>query len=133
MNEVEDNGARALASSIRDIHRIGGASIDNLRLKPREEKLDLPGISVLRASTPEEATQQMKTAFPKAKLLHALATVVASTSEEQILAAGFDMMPVPSLAFPNHFRIVHPHGVAGFADEQLLKLAKGFQEVQLTI
>src|SRR5262245_17746716 len=29
-----------------DIHRIGGGGVENLRLKPREAGLDVPGISV---------------------------------------------------------------------------------------
>ncbi|MFO0967047.1 MAG: hypothetical protein U0793_15885 [Gemmataceae bacterium] len=39
-------------SAGKDFHRIGGAAIENLRLKPRERRLGKPGISVLKADTP---------------------------------------------------------------------------------
>jgi hypothetical protein len=57
----------------RTIHRIGGATVENLRLKPREAALDPPGISVIKAATPGEAAQEMRTGLPKAKALHAAA------------------------------------------------------------
>lgn len=36
-----------------DIHRIGGGTVENLRLKPAEAVLEPPGISVLKAPTPD--------------------------------------------------------------------------------
>jgi hypothetical protein len=36
-------------AGVRDIHRIGGGSVENLRLKPREAALAVPGISVRHA------------------------------------------------------------------------------------
>ena len=117
MNEVEH----------LDIHRIGVASIENLRLKPREAALDIPGISVLKAPSPVEAAQQMRTAFPKARALHEAAKTVGSTTEELIRDAGFDIIHVPSNTLPNHYRIIHPEGAAGFRDENLARLARAFE------
>lgn len=43
------------------------------------------------------------------------------------LSAGFDIIPTPSAALPNHHRITHPDGVAGFNDANLGRLAEVFQ------
>jgi hypothetical protein len=45
---------RILAGQNRDIHRIGGGAVENLRLKPKEATLEKPGISVLKAASPQE-------------------------------------------------------------------------------
>jgi len=97
-------------------------------LKEREAKLDQPGISVLRAPSPEAAAQQLIAAFPRAQMLHETAVIVASTSEELIRTAGFDIIHVPSQKLPNHHRIIHPNGVAGFDDLNLERLSEAFWE-----
>lgn len=114
------------ADGNRDIHRIGGASVENLRLKPREATLNPPGISVIKAPTPGAAAQEVRTGLPKAKNLHEQAKAIGSASEEAIRAAGFDVIPTPSTALPNHHRIIHPEGVAGFNDADLARLAEAF-------
>jgi len=43
-----------------------------------------------------------------------------------IQAAGFDVIPAPSADFPNHFRLIHPNGAAGFSDANLQELSKFF-------
>ena len=113
-----------MATSGDDIHRIGGGAIDNLRLKPREAALNPPGISVLKTPTPGDAARQMRTAFPRARALHQAATTVGSTTEELIRGAGFDIIHVPSVTLPNHYRIIHPDGAAGFNDVNLARLAQ---------
>ena len=114
------------ASPNRDIHRIGGASIENLRLKTQEAALDPPGISVLRATSAAEAARQMRAAYPKAARLHEAAKVVGSSSADLIRSAGFDVTPMPSRHLPTHHRIIHPAGSAGFTDENLARLAAAF-------
>jgi len=114
------------ADGNRDIHRIGGASVENLRLKPREATLNPPGISVIKAPTPSAAAQEIRTGLPKAKNLHEQAKTIGSASKEAIRAAGFDVVPTPSAALPNHHRIIHPEGVAGFNDANLARLAEAF-------
>lgn len=108
------------------MHRIGGATVDNLRLKPREAALEQPGISVLKADGPGQAAQQLRSAFPRAKGLHGAAARFGSTSEDRIRSAGFDIMHVPSDTLPNHHRIIHPKGAAGFDDSNLEMLAQDF-------
>jgi hypothetical protein len=117
MNASEDN---------RDIHRIGGASVENLRLKPREATLDIPGISVIKAPSPAAAAQEIRSGLPRARLLHDQARTIGSTSEQAVRDAGFDVLPAPSAALPNHHRITHPAGAAGFTDENLGRLAEAF-------
>jgi len=114
-------------SSPADIHRIGGASVDNLRLKPREASFAVPGISVIRAPTPGAAAQEMRTGLPRASGLHEQARTVGSASEAGIRSAGFDIIPTPSAALPNHHRIIHPDGAAGFDDVNLGRLAEVFR------
>lgn len=114
------------AASKRNVHRIGGASVENLRLKPRESTLIPPGISVIKTPTPDEAAQEIRTGLPKAKNLHEQAKTIGSASEESIRGAGFDVVPAPSAVLPNHHRIIHPDGEAGFNDANLARLAEAF-------
>jgi len=107
-------------------HRIGGASIENLRLKPREATLIPPGISVVEASSASEAASQFRIAFPRATKLHKRAELIGSATIDAIRMAGFDVYPAPSTALPNHSRIIHPDGVAGFNDENLARLMGAF-------
>lgn len=109
-----------------DIHRIGGSAVENLRLQPAEAALDQPGISVLKSPTPGAAAATLRAAFPKAAKLHEAAKTVGSTTEVRTRATGFDIIPNPTKKLPNHYRIIHPDGVAGFTDENLARLAEEF-------
>jgi hypothetical protein len=40
-------------------------------------------------------------------------------------------MANPRTKFPNHDRIIHPDGVAGFVDENLARLSKAFTDIVL--
>ena len=109
-----------------DIHRIGGGSVENLRLKPAEAALAVPGISVTKNPTPGDAAAQMRAAFPRATALHEAAKTVGTTSEASIRTTGFDIIANPTNRLSNHHRIIHPDGAAGFTDENLAKLAEVF-------
>ena len=109
-----------------EIHRVGGASVENLRLKPREAQLAIPGISVIKAPTPADAAREIRAGFPRATNLHTQAGTIGSANESGILEAGFDLIPTPSSALPNHHRIIHPEGAAGFSDENLARLSEAF-------
>lgn len=109
-----------------DIHRIGGASVENLRLKAKEAKLNPPGISVLKTAMPGEAAAEMRAAYPDAAALHEAARTVGSSTTEAIRSVGFDVIPTPTRRLPNHYRLSHPEGVAGFTDENLSRLAQVF-------
>lgn len=109
-----------------DIHRIGGGTVENLRLKPAEAALDPPGISVLKTPTPGEAAAQMRAAFPKARCLHEAGKTIGTTSGDLIRSVGLDIIPNPTRRLPNHHRIIHPEGAAGFTDENLSQLAQVF-------
>jgi hypothetical protein len=113
------------------LHRIGGSRIANLRLKPPEEALSPPGFSVLLGGTPDDAAEQMRQAFPdprKFARLHGLAETVGEATIAAIRAAGFDVLPDPSTKFPNHARVIHPDGAAGFNDVNLERLARAFTD-----
>ena len=97
--------------------------MENLRLKPREATLHLPGISLLHAPSPEEAARQMREAFSAADELHEAAQVIGSTTADKIRSAGFDVIANPTRKLPNHYRLIHPHGVVGFNDENLARLS----------
>jgi hypothetical protein len=109
-----------------EFHRIGGGSVENLRLKRREERLHPPGISILKAVSPVDAAVQIRAAFPAAAGLLRAAQVVGTTSAAMIRKAGFDVYPCPSKKLPNHYRIIHPDGLAGFTEENLVKLSQAF-------
>ncbi len=109
-----------------DIHRIGGASIENLRLKPKEATLNPPGISVLKTPTPADAAAEMRAAYPDATGLHEAAKTIGSSTSEAIRSVGFDVIPKQSKRLPNHYRLIHPDGTGGFIDENLARLAEVF-------
>jgi hypothetical protein len=115
-------------TNVRDMHRIGGSNVENLRLKPREAMLNPTGISLLQAPSPGEAARQMREAFPAADGLHETAQVIGSTTTDNIRRAGFDVIPNPTRKLPNHYRLIHPDGVAGFNDENLARLSAVFTE-----
>jgi hypothetical protein len=113
------------------VHRIGGKEIANLRLKPREQTLQPPGISLLVGGTAAEAAEQMRQAFPdpvKFARIRELCRVVASATVGAIQAAGFAVRTEPSIKFPNHARLTHPDEVAGFSDANLAKLVSVFED-----
>jgi hypothetical protein len=106
------------------IHRIGGATVENLRLKAKEAALSPPGISVIKASAPAEAAQEIRSAFPAATGLHEQAKTIGSASIDAIRKAGFDVIPKPSKALPNH-QSTRPFRWGGrFSDENLVRLAE---------
>ena len=115
-------------TNVEDMHRIGGGSVANLQLKPREATLNPPGISLLHASSPWEAARQMQEAFPAADGLHEAAQVIGSTTVDKIWSAGFDVLPNPTKRLSNHYRLIHPDGVAGFNDANLARLSAVFTE-----
>jgi hypothetical protein len=120
--------AAAAVAPVPDIHRIGGAGIENLRLKPAEAKLNPPGISVLKAPTPAQAAADIRAAYPAAVGLQEAAKTVGSSTGEAIRGAGFDVMASPTRRLPNHHRIIHPDGAAGFTDENLERLSQVFTD-----
>jgi hypothetical protein len=90
--------------------------------------LNPPGISLLQAPSPGEAARQMREAFPAADGLHEAVQVIGSTTADKIRSTGFDVIPNPTRKIPNHYRLVHPDGVAGFNDENLARLSAVFTE-----
>jgi RHS repeat-associated protein len=113
-----------------EVHRIGGGQPENLQLKPNERtKLDPPGISTLAGGTPQQAANDMRAAFPKGTNIQAASQTTGTASVDAIRAAGFDVIHDPSAKFPNHARIVHPDGPAGFDDpENRKKLSAAFKD-----
>ena len=113
---------------VGDMHRTGGSSVESLRLKPREATLNPPGIFLLQAPSPGEAARQIRVVFPVADGLHEAAQVIGSTTVDNIRGAGFDVISNPTKKLPNHYRLLHPDGVAGFNDENLARLSAVFTE-----
>jgi hypothetical protein len=57
------------------------------------------------ADPPDAAAREIRTAFPKARGLHEHAQTLGTASEEATRGGGFDIIPTPSTALPNHQRI----------------------------
>ncbi len=110
------------------VHRVGGGRISNLRLSQLDQQEDPPGVSVLLGGAPQEAAAQMRRAFPKSRKWQASAKVVGTATAATIRAAGFQVLPDPTTRHPNHGRLIHPDGLAGFTDLNLAKLAQAFQD-----
>ena len=110
------------------VHRVGGGSLTNLRLSAIDRQQTPPGISVLLGGTPQEAAEQMRQAFPKSRKWLQTVSIVGTTTAESIRQAGFEIIPDPTSRFPNHARLIHPNGEAGFSDDNLAALAQVFQD-----
>ncbi|HJT78059.1 MAG TPA: hypothetical protein VJ739_12720 [Gemmataceae bacterium] len=106
------------------VHRVGGGTVENLALKPAEATLNPPGISMLRGGTASEAAEAMRRQFPR--MAPRGQTVVGTTTAGQIREAGFDVIMNPTRRFPQHARLIHPAGAAGFTQENLQRLAERF-------
>jgi len=107
-------------------HRIGGGDASNLTLKPAEEKLDPPGISVLIGGTPEQAAADIRRVFGPRSALGKFACVVGNAEIQAIRAIGFDVIAAPTNNFPNHGRLIHSCGITGFTQDNLAMLATVF-------
>jgi len=83
----------------------------------------------LAGGTPQQAANDMRAAFPKGTNIQAASQTTGTASVDAIRAAGFDVIHDPSAKFPNHARIVHPDGPAGFDDpENRKKLSAAFKD-----
>lgn len=110
------------------LHRINGGSLGNLRLSAAEATLDPPGISVIQTPSPAEAAQAFRKARPYARRLCAAAATMGSATEEAVRAAGFDFIDASTPNFPEHRRLIHPSGAAGFTDANLAQLSGAFTD-----
>jgi hypothetical protein len=110
------------------VHRVGGGNAANLQLSAMDCRQSPPGISILVGRTPQEAAAQMRRAFPKSKKWQASAQTVGSATVGAVRLAGFEVVPDPTSRFPNHARLIHAAGIAGFTDAQLEILAKSFHD-----
>jgi hypothetical protein len=61
--------------------------------------------------------------------LHEAVQVIGSTTVDNIRQAGFDVLPHPTKKLPNHYRLIHAEGVAGFIDANLARLSAVFTEM----
>jgi hypothetical protein len=81
----------------------------------------------LIGGTPAGAAAAFRRVFGPKSSLGKAARTVGTADIEQIRAAGFDVVRVPTHNFPNHGRIIHPaEGAAGFTPENLQKLSQAF-------
>lgn len=107
------------------VHRVGGATVTNLQLKPVEERLVPSGISPQVGGTPCEAADRIRAVYRTSRKW-ASALDVGTATVGAIRAAGFDVIADPTPNFPHHARLIHPLGVPGFDDANLTLLAAVF-------
>jgi hypothetical protein len=122
------NGHSGEIDPATSVHRVGGGSVENLRLSPLDREENPPGVSVLLGGTSQAAAAQMRRAFPGSRKWRRSAHTVGSSTVDAIRQAGFDVIPDPTTRFPNHGRLIHPDGSAGFTDEKLIDLASLFHD-----
>jgi hypothetical protein len=70
----------------------------------------------------------MRQAFPGSWKWRETAQTVGTTTAAAMREAGFNVGPDPTARFPNHARLIHPQGVAGFTDEHVVTLAATFRD-----
>jgi hypothetical protein len=109
------------------VHPVGGGRVANLRLSPLDAQQTPPDLSVLMGGTPQEAADQLRRAFPRSRKWLQSGHTVGTTTAAAIREARFEIVPDPTARFPNHARLIHPRGVAGFTDENLQILTATFR------
>ena len=72
----------------------------------------------------------MRQAFPNSHKWRESAQTVGTTTAAAIHQAGFELVPDPTVRFPNHARLIHPSGVAGFTDTNLAQLTGVFRDTE---
>ena len=108
-------------------HQNGGRDPGNLKLRPAEERLNPPGISVLLGGSPKQAADDFRRVFGPRSSLAKKASTVGTAAIDRIRDAGFDVIEDPSSNFPNHGRLIHlTEGAAGFTDENLSRSSQAF-------
>jgi hypothetical protein len=70
----------------------------------------------------------MRQAFPRSRKWRQTAQTVGTTTAAALRQVGFEVVPDPTSRFPNHARLIHPQGAAGFMDAQLEALAQPFHD-----
>jgi len=108
------------------VHRVGGGSVENLRLSLIDIQQTPPGISLLVGGTPQEAAAQMLSAFPGSRKWRETAHTAGTTTVAAVRETGFEVVPDPTARFPHHARLIHASGIAGFTDDHLTILAATF-------
>lgn len=121
---MREDATKALADDVI-VHRVGGAAVANLGLKPAEQRLAPPGISLQIGGTPCEAADRIRAVYRTSRKW-ASALEVGTATVGVIRAAGFDVIADPTPNFPYHARLIHPLGVPGFDDANLTRLASVF-------
>ncbi|MEZ4729357.1 MAG: hypothetical protein R3E79_19680 [Caldilineaceae bacterium] len=116
------------ATSDTAVYRVSGGYKENLQLSQIEKELTPFGISVLLGDTPQAAALQMRNAFPRSRKWMTSAHQIGTATVQTIRNAGFDVILDPTTRFPNHARLIHPAGLAGFTDENLERLAQAFKD-----
>jgi hypothetical protein len=130
-NKPFDEGASLMADAIAPdtpVHRVGGGNSLNLRLSAADLSETPPGISVLLGGTPQQAAAQMRQAFPRSRKWQTASRTVGTATLAAVRQAGFDVFPDPTARFPNHGRLIHPNGAAGFDDANLSLLSQAFHD-----
>lgn len=72
----------------------------------------------------------MREAFPRSKKWKQAAGIVGTTTVASVRRAGFEVVPDPTSRFPNHARLTHPDGIAGFSAANLETLAQVFSNTR---
>lgn len=111
-------------------HRMGGGGVDNLWPTRNERKLSPPGISVILSESPAAAAAQIRSIFGPGRMWDK-SQLVGSATIEDIQLAGFDVLHTPSHNLPNHYRLIHPDGLAGSTAPNLERLSKAFVNVPI--
>jgi hypothetical protein len=69
----------------------------------------------------------MRNAFPRSRKWHETRLTIGVSTVAAIRQTGFEVIPDPTARFPNHGRLIHPDGVAGFSQANLTMLALVFE------
>jgi hypothetical protein len=107
------------------LFRIGGSKPSNLKLSGIEKTLTPPGKSLLISTDAQSAAAQFRTVTGRNDF-----SITGKISLAGVREAGFGVISNPTRRLPNHARLIHPLGVAGFASlENRQRLSANFTNI----
>lgn len=102
------------------LFRVGGGAPKNLKLNNRGERtLDPPGFSLLAGFDAKEVAAKWRILQANNPKAAAMANVMGQISIRSAFKHGFRPMATPSSRQPNHVRLTHKLGEAGFDNLEL--------------
>jgi RHS repeat-associated protein len=129
-------GSPRRVSDQQMIHRAGGGGWENLKLSNADKLGSPPGVSVLFGASPKDVRSKLRPIAESHEPLYKKAMgAIGSALVASVRATGFDVIDTSndkSTSALNRMRmhglIIHPEGIVGFSNDNLMMLSTVFKD-----